>query len=355
MYKLVRPLLFRFDAESVHNATTVILTKSKHALPCASLGKFFAFEHPLLRVKMCGIEFKNPIGLAAGFDKNGYLVDVLAALGFGFIEVGTVTPRPQAGNPRPRLFRLPRDFALINRLGFNNEGAQAVAERLKRRVSRVPLGINIGKNKDTPNAKAAQDYAMCFRKLQNLADYIAVNVSSPNTPGLRELQAKKELRSILDELQQVNAEKKPIFLKIAPDLQDREIADILEVAMETKISGIIATNTTVSRQNLKTPQATLQEIGEGGLSGKPLAKRSTQVLQYLYRQSEGRIPLIGVGGVFSAKDAYEKIRAGASLVQLYTSFVYEGPGIAKRIKQGLVELLGRDGFSSLHEVSKKRI
>jgi dihydroorotate dehydrogenase len=252
-------------------------------------------------------------------------------LGFGFIEVGTVTPLPQAGNPKPRLFRLKKDKALINRMGFNNDGAKAVAERLKRKRHNIIIGVNIGKNKDTSNENAADDYEKCFKELYELADYFVVNVSSPNTPGLRELQEKDSLHKILLRLQGINPERKPVFLKISPDLTLAQLDDIVEVVLETKIAGIIASNTTVVRENLRTPNSKLGAIGNGGLSGKPLAKASTEMLRYLSLKSQGKFSIIGCGGIFSASDAVEKINAGADLVQIYTGFIYEGPSIVRRI------------------------
>lgn len=290
-----------------------------------SLRRLYGFEHPDLRTNVFGIDFLNPVGLAAGFDKNGLLLDVLGAFGFGFIEIGTITPRPQSGNPRPRLFRKEKERALVNRMGFNNDGVEIIAERLRKRTSSIIVGANIGKNKDTPNEKAVEDYATCFQALHELVDYIVVNVSSPNTPNLRELQGKDSLGIILGRLQELNTENKPILIKIAPELTNGQLDDIIKVAQSTSIAGIVATNT------IKTEG--------GGLSGQPLQHRSTEVIRYLAQKSQGHIPIIGVGGIFSAEDAYKKIQAGASLIQIYTGFTYEGPELVKRIKQGLVKRL----------------
>ncbi|MEJ7658393.1 MAG: quinone-dependent dihydroorotate dehydrogenase [Hymenobacter sp.] len=286
-----------------------------------------------------GLKFPNPVGLAAGFDKNAVLTDELATLGFGFVEIGTVTPRPQPGNPAPRLFRLPQDAALINRMGFNNDGAAAVAARLAGRQNRqLIIGGNIGKNKDTPNERAADDYVAAFEALADVVDYFVVNVSSPNTPGLRELQDKKPLISLLQQVQARNLARptpRPLLLKIAPDLTDAQLDDILEIARETRLSGLVATNTTISRDGLTTPTPTVAGYGAGGLSGRPLRARATEVIAYLHQKSRGELPIIGAGGIHSAQDALEKLAAGAALVQLYTGFIYEGPGLVKRINKAI--------------------
>lgn len=294
-----------------------------------------------------GLSFKNPIGIAAGFDKNGVVVNQLAALGFGFVEVGTVTYRPQPGNERPRLFRLPKDEALINRLGFNNEGAAAIADRLSRIERRCIIGVNIGKNMDVANEDAAENYARCFEIIHPVADYVAVNVSSPNTPGLRELQKRENLEELLDVLSLRNAElgPKPILLKIAPDLDESEIEMIVGIAIDKRVSGIIATNTTLSRPSLKTPESDIP--WSGGLSGRPLAKLSTQAIAAVYRYSHGKLPIIGVGGIFTAEDAFEKIASGASLIQVYTGFVYSGPSFAAEICKGVSKILMQKGFLSI--------
>jgi dihydroorotate dehydrogenase len=279
------------------------------------------------------------VGLAAGFDKDGKYYSDMAALGFGFIEIGTVTPRPQDGNPAPRLFRLPDDHALINRMGFNNDGVAAMVKRLQQpRPAGLIIGGNIGKNKDTSNEKAHEDYLICFEALFDYVDYFVVNVSSPNTPNLRELQEKEPLTKLLQILQNKNQEKKhpkPILLKIAPDLTNEQLLDIIDIIKTTKTAGIIATNTTVSRENLRTPDSQITDIGAGGLSGAPLTERSTEVIRFLYQHSQGSIPIIAVGGIKSATDAKEKLAAGAVLVQLYTGLIYEGPSLVKRILKEL--------------------
>jgi dihydroorotate dehydrogenase len=285
-----------------------------------------------------GLKFPNRVGLAAGLDKNAAYLNELGALGFGFIEIGTVTPLPQPGNDLPRLFRLKKDESLINRMGFNNEGVEVVAERLKNRPKGLIVGGNIGKNKITPNENAVQDYLICFEKLYNLVDYFVVNVSSPNTPNLRELQDKKPLMEILSRLIESrntfikkDFPHKPILLKIAPDLSLEQLDDVVEIVNETGIEGIVATNTTISREGLKTNKSIVDEIGAGGLSGKILSHKSTDVIKYINQKSEGKIPMIGVGGIYNEESAMRKIEAGASLVQLYTGFIYEGPVLVKRI------------------------
>jgi len=300
-----------------------------------------------------GISFPNKVGLAAGFDKNAKYLRELECLGFGCVEIGTVTPRPQAGNDKPRVFRLPKDKALINRMGFNNEGVKVVAERLSNwRNSQLPahdarliVGGNIGKNKVTPNEDAWKDYEICFKELYPYVDYFVVNVSSPNTPGLRELQEKESLRKILTHLQQLNVTlslskgAKPLLLKIAPDLTKEQIDDVIDLAMEIKLDGLVATNTTISREGLTTSGSRiktigaggLRTIGAGGLSGLPVKQRSTEVVRYIHQKTNGQIPIIASGGVFTGTDAKEKLEAGASLVQVWTGFIYEGPGIVKKI------------------------
>ncbi len=285
-----------------------------------------------------GLKFPNRVGLAAGLDKNAAYLNELSALGFGFIEIGTVTPKPQPGNDLPRLFRLKKDESLINRMGFNNEGVEVVAERLKNRPKGLIVGGNIGKNKVTPNENAVQDYLICFEKLYNLVDYFVVNVSSPNTPNLRELQDKKPLMEILSRLIESrntfikkDFPHKPILLKIAPDLSFEQLDDVVAIVNETGIEGIVATNTTISREGLKTEKSLVDEIGAGGLSGKILSDKSTDVIKYINQKSEGKIPMIGVGGIYNEESAMRKIEAGASLVQVYTGFIYEGPILVKRI------------------------
>ncbi|MCU0355280.1 MAG: quinone-dependent dihydroorotate dehydrogenase [Cytophagales bacterium] len=321
--------------------------------------RLYRLEDPRLEREVFGIRFPNPVGLAAGFDKNAELVSELADLGFGFIEIGTVTPRPQPGNPKPRMFRLKPDQGLINRMGFNNDGAEAAAQRLRKtappqpspkgREQKAPslgggwgrpiVGGNIGKNKATPNENAVQDYEACFEALFDVVDYFVVNVSSPNTPGLRDLQDREPLTRLLLTLQARNQAKpvpKPILLKIAPDLTDGQLDDIIGIVRDTGIAGVVATNTTVSRDGLRTDLNTIPNPDQGGVSGQPLRKRATEVIRYLHQKSGGAFPIIGVGGIHSPADALEKLRAGASLVQLYTGFVYEGPGIAKQINQAIL-------------------
>jgi dihydroorotate dehydrogenase len=303
-----------------------------------------------LRTERFGLSFPNPVGLAAGFDKNGVALQPLAALGFGFIEAGTVTYHPQPGNPRPRLYRLSEDRALINRAGFNNNGAEAFAQRVKQHRVDCVLGVSIGKSKITPLEDATEDYLKSFELVHGVADYIAVNVSSPNTPQLRELQQSDQLSSLLSALLERNRELQkpvPLLVKLSPDLERRELEMIVDVATRLQINGIIATNTTVSRDNLRSDAKRVAACGEGGLSGKPLAHRSTRMIADLYELTGGQIPLIGVGGIFNASDAWEKIAAGASLVQLYTGFIYQGPNIAKEINEGLANILAREGFANL--------
>jgi dihydroorotate dehydrogenase len=339
MYKLIKPLLFQFDPETIHYVVTGALRRVNRIWGVKSLFKnLYQLEDKRLVREVLGLKFKNPIGLAAGFDKNASMIEELAEFGFGFIEIGTVTPLPQPGNEKPRMFRLPQDDALINRMGFNNQGVDVVAARLKQ-VNRKGLiiGGNIGKNKLTPNEDAVSDYIKCFDRLFDVVDYFVVNVSSPNTPGLRELQEKEPLKHILNTLQQRNNKNqisRPILLKIAPDLTNSQLDDIIEIVMETKIAGLIATNTTISRDDLVSSENLKKE--SGGLSGKPLTVRSTEVIRYLSEHSNKSFVIIGVGGIHSPEDAIEKIQAGASLIQLYTGFIYEGPGLVKRILQGLL-------------------
>ncbi len=342
MFKLlIRPLLFLLPAETAHHFTLgllkiILMVPGKKAI----FRWLYCVNENRLNKTIFGLNFPNPVGLAAGFDKNAEYIDELACLGFGFIEIGTVTPLPQPGNEQPRLFRLPKDNALINRMGFNNDGAEKIAQRLKQRKSKIIVGGNIGKNKQTPNEKAVNDYVKCFDILFDHVDYFVVNVSSPNTPGLRELQEKAPLLHILNTLQLRNnarPARKPVLLKIAPDLSQEQLNDILEIVQASKIDGIIATNTTISREELKTEKTALEKIGAGGLSGKPVKEKSTNVLQYLYENSNQQIPLIGVGGIFSPKDAKEKIEAGAALLQVYTGFIYEGPALVKKICNELLQ------------------
>jgi dihydroorotate dehydrogenase len=358
MYKILRSVLFLFDPEWVHYFSMNGL-KLLCRMPFAKkiLTKTFtprSFNHS--PIQLFNIAFKNPVGLGAGFDKNAKYLNELEALGFGFVEIGTVTPKPQAGNDKPRLFRLPKDKALINRMGFNNDGVEKVAERLKswqlavgnRQLNttgklqtancKLVIGGNIGKNKLTPNENAWQDYEICFTALHDYVDYFVVNVSSPNTPGLRELQEKESLKKILTNLQTLNAKHlnpKPILLKIAPDLTDGQLDDVIDLALEIKLDGLVAANTTINRDQLQTPNHKLKTIGAGGLSGLPVQQRSTQIVQYINKKTSGKMPVIASGGIFTAADAKEKINAGASLVQVWTGFIYEGPAIVKNICKGL--------------------
>jgi dihydroorotate dehydrogenase len=346
MYQLLKPILFKFDPEKVHYFVTRNLRRFNRFPGGAALSRsVWGVNDARLERTVFGLKFKNPVGLAAGFDKNGEVIAEMANLGFGFVELGTVTPLPQPGNPKPRMFRLPADAALINRMGFNNLGVDVLAERIAayRKTSAaaknpVIIGGNIGKNKNTPNEDAISDYIKCFDRLFDVVDYFVVNVSSPNTPGLRALQEKEPLMHILNTLQQRNAKgglSRPILLKIAPDLTDDQLNDIVEIVQQTGIAGVIATNTTINREGLASPQTVLNEAG--GLSGKPLTSRSTEVIRYLSKKSNGSFPIIGVGGIHSAKDAQEKLEAGASLVQLYTGFIYEGPGLIGQINKALLK------------------
>ena len=359
MYRIIRSILFLLPAETAHYFSMNIF-KALCFVPFIKKisSKFFA--PPLVETNVFGLTFKNPIGLGAGFDKNAKYLGVLETLGFGFIEIGTVTPLPQAGNERPRLFRLPKDKALVNRMGFNNDGVEVVVKRLKKwrtKENRQPasgirqlknisdsqfiiqhspiiIGGNIGKNKNTPNEDAWKDYDICFNALHEYVDFFVVNVSSPNTPGLRELQEKDALKKILSHLQLLNSQKenlKPILLKIAPDLTQNQIDDVIELAKEIKLDGIVATNTTITREKLHAKKNKLETIGVGGLSGKPLQQRSNEIIRYIHQKSRGSIPIIGSGGVFNASDTKEKLNAGASLIEVWTGFIYEGPFIVKKI------------------------
>ncbi|GIL23912.1 MAG: dihydroorotate dehydrogenase (quinone) [Bacteroidota bacterium] len=342
MYKaLIRPFLFLFAPESIHHITFSFLRIVTKIPGVQSILKSaFEIKSKKLSRTLFGITFPNPVGLAAGFDKDAKLIDPLAAFGFGFIEIGTLTPQPQPGNDKPRLFRLPADQALINRMGFNNGGVKAAVERLKNRKSKVIVGGNIGKNKITPNENAFDDYAKCIDALHPYVDYFVVNVSSPNTPGLRELQEKEPLRKLLSyvkELSQSKEKPKPVLLKIAPDLTNSQLDYIIQILIETKTDGVIATNTTISREGLTISSDQLQKIGNGGVSGKPLADRSNEVIRYLRAGLGKNYPIIGVGGIMTEQDAIEKIKAGADLIQIYTGFIYEGPGFVKRINQAVAK------------------
>jgi dihydroorotate dehydrogenase len=344
MYKgFIRALLFRMEAERAHRLAFRCL-RLWFAIPgMRSLtNRVMHLQRPGLERKVLGLTFRNPVGLAAGFDKNGLLVREWGDLGFGFVEVGTVTPRAQAGNPPPRLFRLPGDRAVINRMGFNNDGLEALAGRLRQaRRGRLVVAGNIGKNKDTPNAEAARDYAACFEALYPLVDFFVVNVSSPNTPGLRELQEKAPLTALLESLQALNAAKpspKPILLKIAPDLTEAQLEDILAIVHATGLAGLVATNTTVGREGLSSPASEVEAIGAGGLSGAPLGERSLEVLRQL-RARAPQLPIISVGGIMSPQDAVERLAAGADLVQIYTGYVYEGASLPKRICRAVLDAM----------------
>ena len=341
MYKLVKPIFFTMNPEMAHHKVTSGLNVfSKIWGAKRLLNAIFTVEDPRLEREVFGLKFKNPVGLAAGFDKNAEYISDMANLGFGFIEIGTVTPKPQPGNDKPRMFRLVSDEALINRMGFNNQGADVAAARLKNLKERKGLliGGNIGKNKVTANEEAVNDYIYCFNALFDYVDYFVVNVSSPNTPGLRDLQEKEPLKNILNTLQDLNKTKpapKPILLKIAPDLTNNQLDDIVEIVMETQIAGVIATNTTISREELKCQQDLT--LPAGAISGRPLTKRSTEVIRYLSEKSHKSFPIIGVGGIHSPKDAIEKLDAGASLIQVYTGFIYEGPGLIANICKGILQ------------------
>ncbi len=341
MYKIIRSILFLFDPEKVHYFTTDLLHVLLKIPGMKSIwNALYRVESPVLEREVFGLKFKNPVGLAAGFDKNASMYNDLAYCGFGFIEIGTVTPKGQPGNDKPRLFRLKQDEAIINRMGFNNNGMEEAVKNLKNRKTDLIIGGNIGKNKVTPNEEADDDYLKCFEALYAYVDYFVVNVSSPNTPNLRALQEKGPLMDLLSKLMAANALKqvqKPILLKIAPDLTDEQLDDIVEIVQTVKIHGVIATNTTVSREDLRTDKSTIEKIGMGGVSGKPLTNRSTEVIRYLHTRSNGSFPIIGVGGIHSAQDAIEKLEAGAALIQVYTGFIYEGPKLVKKINKELVK------------------
>lgn len=344
MYKFfIRPLFFLVDPEKIHHIVFIVLRISGRIPGIKTfLRLLFHFEHPQLERVIFGLKFKNPVGLAAGLDKDARIVDEMACLGYGFIEIGTLTPKPQSGNDKPRLFRLPQDQALINRMGFNNEGVAAAVGRLGKRKSPVLVGGNIGKNKVTPNENAMDDYAYCFEALYPYVDYFVVNVSSPNTPGLRELQEKEPLQKLLSHVISLSKQKekyKPVLLKIAPDLSPSQLDDIVSILKETKTDGVIATNTTIDRSDLITPATEVTAIGNGGLSGKPLTLRSTQVIAYLRNMLGKNFPIIGVGGIMTPEDAVEKLKAGADLVQIYTGFIYEGPAFAKRINKSILNYM----------------
>ena len=337
---IIRPILLKFDPEAVHHFTFKCFKLfQKSALIRSIVSAQFKVNDPRLERELFGLKFPNPVGLAAGLDKNAEAFDFLGSMGFGFIEIGTVTPIAQSGNPLPRLFRFINDKALINRMGFNNEGVEKVIERLRKKKTNVLIGGNIGKNKITPNEDATSDYIKCFEALYTHVDYFVVNVSSPNTPNLRELQDKEPLTKLLSDLMELNRSKekpKPILLKIAPDVNHSQLDDIIDIVKTTSIDGIVATNTTISREGLNYTENEIERVGAGGLSGKPLRERSTEVIRYIHKKSNGSIPIIGVGGIMSKKDALEKLEAGASLIQLYTGFIYEGPALIKAINKELL-------------------
>jgi dihydroorotate dehydrogenase len=341
MYQIVKFFLFKLNPEKAHHFTAKML----HLFIAFPVTRFFwkktyCIEHPSLEREIAGLKFKNPVGLGAGFDKDATMFEDLAYCGFGFIEIGTVTPKAQDGNPQPRLFRLVEDAGIINRMGFNNKGVDAAVLRLKNKKTSCIIGGNIGKNKVTANEDATQDYVISFQKLFPYVDYFVVNVSSPNTPNLRDLQEKEPLKELLSTLMKENGQQavqKPIFLKIAPDLTESQLDDIVEIVNDTQIAGVIATNTTISRENLKTDSKIIEEIGAGGLSGKPVKNKSTEVIRYLSKASNKAFPIIGIGGIHSVEDALEKLEAGADLIQLYTGFIYEGPQLIKRINQALIK------------------
>jgi dihydroorotate dehydrogenase len=367
LYKVLRSILFLFPPEWVHYfSMNMLKVLCSIGFIRSLLAAHFSPTHrSLLTTQFFNLQFKNPVGLGAGFDKNAKYLRELETLGFGFVEIGTVTPLSQAGNDKPRLFRLPKDKALINRMGFNNDGVKAIAERLCQwsgressivnresaptppgsgltsHDSRLIIGGNIGKNKTTPNEDAWKDYEICFKELFDWVDYFVVNVSSPNTPGLRELQEKESLRKILSHLQTINRSNslpKPLLLKIAPDLTQEQLNDVIDLALEIKLDGLIATNTTISRKELQTSNLKLQTLGAGGLSGLPLKHRSTEIVKYIYQKTNGQIPIIASGGVFNGEDAKEKLAAGALLVQVWTGFIYEGPAIVKKVCKSLGEI-----------------
>ncbi len=341
MYKIIKWFLFKLNPERAHHFTVGIF-KILFSIPgfSAICKRIFVPKNISNGVHVFGLHFSNPVGLAAGFDKDAKLYEELSHFGFGFIEIGTVTPLAQPGNEKPRMFRLPKDEALLNRMGFNNEGATAAAQRLRNRKSTLIIGGNIGKNKNTPNEQAGEDYIKCYKALYDVVDYFVVNVSSPNTPNLRDLQDKEPLTAILLQLVAINntqPKPKPILLKIAPDLSDSQLDDIIEIVAKTKIHGVIATNTSIDRNILDKEKAHALTLGAGGLSGKPLCKRSTEVIKYLHQKSGAAFPIIGVGGIHHEEDALEKMKAGATLVQLYTGFIYEGPALIKRINNRLLK------------------
>ena len=342
MYKLfLKPYLFTQDPEKVHYKVFSWIKNSMSLPFVKSIARLlYCYKNDSLKKEVFGLQFPNPVGLAAGFDKDAKLFEELACFGFGFIEVGTVTPKPQEGNPKPRLFRLPEDSALINRMGFNNGGVKEMLARLENRKTNQIIGGNIGKNKVTPNEEALNDYLICFKELFDHVDYFVVNISSPNTPNLRALQEKEPLTNLLQALQEENSKKekrKPILLKIAPDLSNEQLDDIIEIIKTTELDGVIATNTTIDRSKLSSNEKMVNKIGAGGLSGKPVRQRATEVIHYLSEKSNKSFPIVAVGGIFTAEDAIEKLEAGADLLQVYTGFIYEGPGMLKKINKGIAK------------------
>lgn len=341
LYKnILKPLLFSVPPEKAHHFTAQSVQKlTAYNVPQKIISSIFELRDPLLETQAFGLKFKNPVGLAAGFDKDAAFLEAMSAFGFGFLEVGTVTPKPQAGNQQPRLFRLTADEALINRMGFNNGGVAQMTERLKNRKTNLIVGGNIGKNKSTPNQEAHNDYLSCFRALFPYVDYFTVNISSPNTPNLRKLQEKEPLLKLLAHLQAYNQEQtkpKPILLKISPDLSNHQLQDIISIVRTSEIQGVIATNTTIGRENLLSSPSYLAGIGAGGLSGKPLAKRATEVIRFLAQEGQGDFTIVGAGGISSAADALEKLEAGATLLQIYTGLVYHGPNLIKHINAAIL-------------------
>jgi len=341
MYKtFIRPVFFKFSPETIHHWVVGGLRFIfKIPFKASAVRKFTAIDDPRLERELFGLKFKNPVGIAAGLDKQAEMYNELANLGFGFVEVGTITPKGQPGNPQPRLFRLPKDKALINRMGFNNSGVDAAIENLKKRKTNIIVGGNIGKNTATPNDKAIDDYLYLFEKLFDYVDYFVVNVSCPNITDLHELQDQESLTHILMEIQMLNLQRpkpKPVLLKVSPDLNEKQLDEVIEIVANTKIDGVVATNTTITRNGLQTDKKKIEEIANGGMSGQPIKNRATEVIRYLAEKSNKAFPIIGVGGIFTPEDAIEKLNAGADLVQVYTGFIYEGPMIAKRINKALL-------------------
>lgn len=342
MYRsFIRPLLFLLDAEMAHESTVKGLGKiGTSPFMRRWMEKTYALPDPRLKTSLLGLEFPNPLGIAAGLDKNAIAYEGFGAMGLGSIEIGTVTPKPQSGNPKPRLFRLPEDRALLNRMGFNNDGMEAIAERLRERKARPLIGANIGKNRDTSNAEASEDCARCLRVLHPFADYAVINVSSPNTPGLRELQEKDALRKLLSRVLEERerfSEPKPLLLKLSPDLEQEALDEMLSIVQEMRVDGLIATNTSIVRSGLRTSPKKLEGYGDGGISGAPLSDRSNELISYLKKGTDGELPVIGVGGIFSEADALAKLDAGADLLQLYSGLIYQGPGLVKRILRAILE------------------